>query len=121
MSQSLIQQIEKLKAENKKLKAENKKLKEAISYLPKIPGEPYEKMLARECNKLTRQRDALKKACERVLIEKFKRQNEIMKKALEFLASNNEQFIDMDGEIRYKPTLDSRIAREALKECESVE
>lgn len=37
-----------LKAEIDKLRAENEKLKETISYLPKVPTQPYEKELAKK-------------------------------------------------------------------------
>lgn len=49
----------------KKLESENAKLREVISYLPKIPTEPYEKELSKKIQKLEEYVDKLEVALEK--------------------------------------------------------
>ena len=41
------------------LESENERLKEALSYLPKVPTQPYEKELAKENERLRAENNAL--------------------------------------------------------------
>ena len=53
----------------KQAQDEIEKLKEIVSYLPKVPTEPYEKMLAKEANKLREQLDEANKEIERLQVQ----------------------------------------------------
>ena len=48
----------------KKLRAENSKLRESISYLPKVPTQPYEKEMAQKIQKLKTENDKLRECVE---------------------------------------------------------
>lgn len=52
--------------EIKRLKAENKRLTEVLSYLPKVPTEPYEKMLAKKIIEIEAENAELREALEAI-------------------------------------------------------
>lgn len=82
---------------SKALQAENERLKEAISYLPKVPTQPYDKELAQ-------------------IIQKLQAENAKLREAMEFVLGYDGDFLSTSAEIRLNAA--KCVVEQVLKELD---